>query len=95
MATTRGGYQRPGGYSTSTKSKSKYVQPRVKLSMLGRAYNKVRWLCYFLPVFGFILIWYAIYLALFNPIKDIIVAQTIIAAAGVMTYLAIYYNKRI
>jgi hypothetical protein len=94
MAPGRAGYQRPGTYSTATKSKPKYIQPRTKLSPLGRAYNKVRWLCYFLPLFGFIIIWYSIYLALFTN-EDIIIVQTLIAAAGVMTYLAIYYNKRI
>jgi hypothetical protein len=95
MAPARSGYQRPGTYSTgTTKSKPKYIQPRAKLSALGKAYNKVRWLCYFLPLFGFIMIWYSIYLALFTS-EDIIIVQTLIAAAGVMTYLAIYYNKRI
>ena len=94
MAAGRG-YQRPAAYSSSTtKSKPKYIQPRAKLSLLGRAYNKVRWLCYFLPLFGFIIIWYAIYIAIMWP-DDMLQAQTLIAAAGVMTYLAIYYNKRI
>jgi hypothetical protein len=94
MAAGRG-FQRPASYSSSTaKSKPKYVQPRVKLSMLGKAYNKVRWLCYFLPLFGFIIIWFAIYLALFTNV-NLLKIQTLIAAAGVMTYLAIYYNKRI
>jgi hypothetical protein len=95
MASSRAGYQRQARYSSSsTKSKGKYVQPRVKLSMLGRAYNKVRWVCYFLPILGFLIIGYGVYLALYRPIGDIIVAQTIIAAGTVMTYLAIYYNKR-
>jgi hypothetical protein len=84
-----------GGSSTTAKTQTKYIKPRSKLSFLGRMYNKVRWLCYFLPLFGFIMIWFAMYMALTYPKDDLIVAQTLIAAAGVMTYLAIYYNKRI
>ena len=92
MATSRTGVQYPS--RQSSKSTGKYVQPRVKLSMLGRAYNKVRWACYFLPVIGFLIIGYGLYIALYYPAKDIPVAQTVIAAGAVVTYLAIYYNKR-
>ena len=92
MPYARTGYQQAGKYSR--KGTGRAIQPRVKLSMLGKAYNKVRWACYFLPVIGFILIFYGIYLALWHPVKYIIVAQTVIAGAAVMTYLAIYYNKR-
>ena len=77
-----------------SKSSGKYVQPRVKLSMLGKAYNKIRWACYFLPVLGFIIIGYGIYLALWHPVADISVSQTVIAGGAIIAYLAIYYNKR-
>lgn len=79
---------RPSGKST------KYIHPRVKLSMLGKAYNKIRWTCYFLPVLGFIIIGYGIYLTIWHPSTNVAIPQTIIAGAAIMTYLAIYYNKR-
>lgn len=94
MAMSRPQYRqtsRPAG-GTTTK---KYIQPRVKLSGLGRAYNKVRWLCYFLPVLGFIIIGYGIYMAIWLPDTKIIIPQTVIAGGALLTYLAIYYNKRI
>ncbi len=92
MVTSRPGMQyapRPSG-----RSSGKYVQPRVKLSMLGKAYNKIRWTCYFLPVLGFIIIGYGVYLAIWRPADDIIVSQTVIVGGAILTYLAIYYNKR-
>ena len=94
MAYSKPGYQRTGRMQAQGKASGKYIQPRVKLSMLGKAYNKIRWLCYFLPVLGFIIIGYGIYFALWQPMKYIIVSQTVIAGGAVMTYLAIYYNKR-
>ena len=92
MTYARTGY--PPAGKMARKPSGRTIQPRVKLSMLGKAYNKVRWACYFLPIFGFILIFYGIYLALWNPVKYIIVSQTVIVGAAIMTYLAIYYNKR-
>jgi hypothetical protein len=96
MPYARAGYQQPQQQSRgySRKSGGRSIQPRVKLSLLGKAYNKVRWACYFLPILGFFIIGYGIYIALYHPMKDLIVSQTIIAGGGVMTYLAIYYNKR-
>ncbi|WP_455392775.1 hypothetical protein [[Eubacterium] cellulosolvens] len=91
MAISRAQYRPTGRPASKT---TKYIQPRVKLSMLGKAYNKVRWLCYFLPVLGFIIIGYGIYLTIWQPGTDIIVPQTIIIGGAIMTYLAIYYNKR-
>jgi hypothetical protein len=91
MAVSRAQYRappRPAG------KQGKYMHPRVKLSALGRAYNKVRWLCYFLPVLGFLIIGYGIYLTIWEPGTDIIVPQTIIVGGIALTYLAIYYNKR-
>lgn len=93
MAMQRAQY-RPSGRPAGGTTK-KYIQPRVKLSGLGRAYNKVRWLCYFLPVLGFIIIGYGIYLAIWQTGTKIIVPQTVIAGGALLTYLAIYYNKRI
>ena len=90
MAVSRAQYRQPGRVA----SKPKYLQPRVKLSLLGKAYNKVRWLCYFLPVLGFIIIGYGIYITIWQPGTDIIVPQTVIVGGAVLTYLAIYYNKR-
>lgn len=92
MSYQRPGLQRQARYTG--KSTGKGIQPRVKLSMLGRAYNKVRWTCYFLPILGFIIIGYGIYLAIWRPGDNIIIPQTIIAGGAIMTYLAIYYNKR-
>ncbi len=80
-----------------SKSGQKYIHPRVKLSVLGRAYNKVRWTCYFLPVLGFIIIGYGIYYAimgLWDSDTNLFASQTIIAGGAILTYLAIYYNKR-
>ena len=94
MATSRAGYPSGARYAGKSGKSSRYVQPRVKLSMLGKAYNKVRWACYFLPVLGFIIIGYGIYLAINNPIENIIVSQTVIVGGAIVTYLAIYYNKR-
>ena len=93
MASSRVQYRQVSG--PPPKSTAKYVQPRVKLSMLGRAYNKVRWLCYFLPVLGFVIIGYGIYLTIWERGTDIIIPQTIIVGGAILTYLAIYYNKRI
>ncbi len=92
MAVSRAQY-RPGGRPSGTPTK-KYIQPRVKLSLLGKAYNKVRWVCYFLPILGFIIIGYGIYIAIWHQGTNIIYPQTIIVGGAVMTYLAIYYNKR-
>jgi len=95
---SRASYRQTGRTSstsgTSSKSGGKYIHPRVKLSLMGKAYNKVRWACYFLPVLGFIIIGYGIYLTIWNPNTDIFIPQTIIAGGAVLTYLAIYYNKR-
>jgi hypothetical protein len=96
MAVNRAQYRtggRPSG-SSSAKPKGKYIQPRVKLSALGKAYNKVRWACYFLPIIGFIIIGTGIYMAVWLPGYNIIVPQTVIIGGAIMTYLAIYYNKR-
>ena len=81
-------------YRTSSRSKpsGKYIQPRVKLSMLGKAYNKVRWACYFLPVLGFIIIGYGIYLTIWEQGSNILIPQTVIAGGAILTYLAIYYK---
>ena len=72
----------------------KVMYSRVKSSALSRAHNKVRKLCYFLPVLGFLIIGYGIYITLWEPETDIIIPQTVIVAGAIMTYLAIYYNKR-
>jgi len=72
----------------------KVIHSRVKSSALGRAHKKVRMLCYFLPILGFLIIGYGIYLTLWKPETDIIIPQTVIVGGGIMTYLAIYYNKR-
>ena len=96
MAVSRAQY-RPGGRPAGTSSgkpKGKYISPRVKLSALGKAYNKVRWACYFLPVIGFIIIGLGIYMSVWMPEYNIIVPQTVIIGGAIMTYLAIYYNKR-
>ena len=92
MAVSRAQYH-PGGRRPS-KPTGKYIHPRVKLSLLGKAYNEVRWLCYFLPILGFIIIGYGIYVAIWLPGTSIVVPQTIIAGGAILTYLAIYYNKR-
>jgi hypothetical protein len=92
MAVSRAQY-RPGGRPSGAPTK-KYIQPRVKLSPLGKAYNKVRWICYFLPLLGFFIIGYGIYITIWHQNTNIIYPQTIIVGGAVMTYLAIYYNKR-
>ena len=87
MAVSRAQYRpsgRPAGTS-SGKPKGKYISPRVKLSALGKAYNKVR--C-------FIIIGLGIYMSVWMPEYNIIVPQTVIIGGAIMTYLAIYYNKR-
>jgi len=95
MAYSRPGYRRTGSTKTSSgKSSGRYVQPRVKLSLLGKAYNKVRWFCYFLPIGGYAIMFYGLYLALNDPTERLMVSQTVLAAGAIMTYLAIYYNKR-
>ena len=92
MAYSKPGYQRSGKYTG--KSSGKYVHPRVKLSLLGRAYNKVRWTCYFLPILGFIIMGYGLFLAMRHPMNEIVIAQTVIVGGAIITYLSIYYNKR-
>jgi len=72
----------------------KVMYSRGKSSAVSRAHNKVRMLCYFLPVLGFLIIGYGIYLTLWEPETDIIIPQTVIVGGGILTYLAIYYNKR-
>lgn len=74
--------------------KRKVKHSRVRSSALKRAHNKVRILCYFLPIFGFLIIGYGIYLTLWKPETDIIIPQTVIVGGAVLTYLAIFYNKR-
>jgi hypothetical protein len=80
--------QKPAG------KQRKVMHSRVKSSAVGRAYNKVRMLCYFLPVLGFLIIGYGICLTLWKPETDIIIPQTVIAGGAIISYLAIYYNKR-
>jgi hypothetical protein len=82
------------GRSRSRKSSKSYMVPKVRISKLGKVYNKVRWTFYFLPVFGMILLLYGIYLVFTGDSKDLPIYQTIIAGAAIFTYLAIYYNKR-
>ena len=92
MAVPRAQY-RPSG-RVAQKGSGKYIQPRVKLSLLGKAYNKVRWLCYFLPILGFIIIGYGIYITIWQSGTNVVIPQTIIGGGAILTYLAIYYNKR-
>jgi hypothetical protein len=92
MAVSRAAYRQPS--RPASQPTGRIARSRVKLSPLGRAYNKVRWLCYFLPVLGFIIIGYGIYLTIWESAMDIIIPQTVIVGGAILTYLAIYYNKR-
>jgi len=92
------GPQPPGrssvGSSRGRKRSKSYMVPKVRISKLGKLYNKVRWTFYFLPVFGMILLLYGVYLVFTGDQKDLPIYQTIIVGAALFTYLAIYYNKR-
>ena len=82
------------GRSRGRKRSKSYMVPKVRISKLGKLYNKIRWTFYFLPVFGMILLLYGVYLVFTGSSKDLPIYQTIIAGAAIFTYLAIYYNKR-
>lgn len=84
----------PMGRTSSRKRSKSYMVPRVRISKLGKFYNKVRWTFYFLPIFGMLLIIYGIYLVFTGSKSDLPIYQTIIAGAAIFTFLAIYYNKR-
>ncbi len=84
----------PMGRGSTRKRSKSYMVPRVRISKLGKFYNKVRWTFYFLPIFGMLLIVFGIYLVFIGNKDDLAVYQTIIVAAAIFTYLAIYYNKR-
>ena len=83
---------RPSSKAAGKKRKVKHSH--VRSSALKRAHNKVRILCYFLPILGFLIIGYGIYLTLWKTKTDIIIPQTVMIGGAIMTYLAIYYNKR-
>ncbi|MCK5561365.1 MAG: hypothetical protein KAJ51_12250 [Thermoplasmata archaeon] len=84
----------PMGRTSSRKRSKSYMVPRVRISKLGKFYNKVRWTFYFLPIFGMILIVFGLYLVFTGDKGDLPIYQTIIVGAAIFTYLAIYYNKR-